>query len=91
MDKKRKAITKIFKDIGFSINIQTNLKEIDFLDVTLNLQNYTYRSYKKPNNKLLLHPLIIENIHRKSSNSYQIPSLKDKKFFQPRKFQCSES
>ena len=91
MDKKRKAITKIFKDIGFSINIQTNLKEVDFLDVTLNLQNYTYRSYKKPNNKLLLHPLIVENIHRKSSNSYQIPSLKDKKFFQPRKCQCSES
>ena len=41
MDKKRKIITKIFNDIGFSIDIQTNLKEIDFLDVTLNLQNYT--------------------------------------------------
>ena len=53
MNKKRKTIIKIFKGIGFSIDIQTSLKEIDFLDVTLNLQNRTYRSYKKPNDKLL--------------------------------------
>ena len=53
MDKKRKTIIKIFKDIGFSIDIQTNLKEVDFLDVTLNLQNGTYCPYEKPNNKLL--------------------------------------
>ena len=31
MDRKRKAIIKISKDIGFSIGIQTNLKEVDFL------------------------------------------------------------
>ena len=53
MDKKRKAIIKIFKHIGFSIDIQTNLKEVDFLDVALNLQNGTYRPYKKANVKLL--------------------------------------
>ena len=54
MGKKRKTmIIKIFKNIGLSINIQTNLKEVDFLDVTLNLQNGTYCPYKKPNNKLL--------------------------------------
>ena len=34
MDKKRKPMIKI----GFSIDIQTNLKEVDFLDVTLNLK-----------------------------------------------------
>ena len=51
--KKRKTTIKIFKDIGFSIDIQTNLKEVDFLDVTLNLQNGTYRPYKKPDDKLL--------------------------------------
>ena len=53
MDKKGKTIIKIFKDIGLSIDIQTNLKEVDFLDVTLNLQNGTYRPYKKANDKLL--------------------------------------
>ena len=30
MDKKRKTIIKISKDIGFSIDVQTNLKEVDF-------------------------------------------------------------
>ena len=51
-DKVRKNI-RIFEDIGFSLEIETNLKEVDFLDVSLNLQNGTYRPYKKPNNKLL--------------------------------------
>ena len=31
MDRKRKTIIKIPKDIGFSIDIQTNLEEVDFL------------------------------------------------------------
>ena len=35
MEKKRKTIIKISKDIGFSIDVQTNLKEVDFLDVTI--------------------------------------------------------
>ena len=65
MDKKRKTIINIFQDIGLSIDIQTNLKEVDFIDVTLNLQNDTYHPYKKPNDKLLCidsssnHPLQI--------------------------------
>ena len=41
MDKKRKTIIKILKDIGFSIDIKTNLQELDFFDVTLNLLNGT--------------------------------------------------
>ena len=76
IDKKRKTIIKIFKDIGFSIDIQANLKEVDFVDVTLNLQNGTYRPYKKPNAKLLT-STHCRTIHHKSSNNYQIPSLKD--------------
>ena len=48
MDKKRKTIIKIFKDI---VSIETNLKEVNFLDVTLNLQNG--RPNKKANDKLL--------------------------------------
>ena len=65
MDKKRKTIIKIFKDIGFSIEIKTNLKDADFLDVTLNLQNGTYRRYRKPNDKLLY-------IHSSSNHPPQI-------------------
>ena len=46
MDKKKKTIIKIFRDLRFSIDIQTNLKEVHFLDVTLNLQNGTYYPYR---------------------------------------------
>ena len=52
-DKVRKNIIRVFKDIGFSLEIKTNLKEVDFLDVSLNLRNGTYRPYKKPNDRLL--------------------------------------
>ena len=88
MEKKRKTI--IFKDIGFSIDIQTNLKEVDFFDVTLNLQNDTYRLCKKPNEKLLyIHSS--SNHPRKSSNSYQIPSLKDcRKILPSKKFSIQQ-
>lgn len=53
MDKTRKNIAEIFKKIGLQINIVTNLKGIDFLDVTFDLTNVRFRPYKKPNVKLL--------------------------------------
>ena len=65
IDEKIKTIIKIFKCIGFSIDIQTNLKEVDFLDATLNLQNGTYRRYKRANDKLLY-------IHSSSNHPPQI-------------------
>ena len=47
LDKKRKPIIKIFKDIVLilDIGVQTDLKEEDFYDVTLKLQNGTYHPY----------------------------------------------
>ena len=91
MNKKRKTIIKIFKEIGFSIDIQTNLKEVDFLDVTLNLQNGTYRPCKKPNDNLLYihsssnHPpqtikqlpnYIIDRLSKNSSNQEMFNTAK---------------
>ena len=52
-DQIRKDIIKIFKDAGFKIEIKTNLHIVDFLDVTFNLLDETYRPYKKPNDQLL--------------------------------------
>ena len=52
-DKIRKTIISIFKNINFKTEIVTNLTEVDFLDVTFNLENNTYRPYKKPNDKLI--------------------------------------
>ena len=52
-DKIRKKIINIFKNIDFKIEIVTNLVEVDFLDITFNLENNKYRPYKKPNDKLV--------------------------------------
>ena len=51
-DKIRKKIIHVFKDNGFSIDIVTNLVEINVLDVTFNLRNGSYQPYKKPNDEL---------------------------------------
>ena len=56
------TVINIFKDIGISIDIRTHLK-VDFTKVTLNIQNGTYRSYKKSNDNLCY---ILQAIHYKS-------------------------
>ena len=52
IDRIRKNVMKIFKELGFKIEIKTNLKISDFLDVMFNLTKDTYRPYKKPNDPL---------------------------------------
>ena len=52
-DKIRKQIVKLFKDVGLQLEIDTNLKQVDFLDVTLNLNTDLYSPYRKPNETLL--------------------------------------
>ena len=44
----KKDFVKIFKDKGLDIVIQCNLKITDYLDVTLNLTDGTYKPYRKP-------------------------------------------
>ena len=53
IDRTRKSIIKIFKDVGFGTDIETNSKGVDFLDITFNLNNGIYKPYKKPNDRLL--------------------------------------
>ena len=53
IDRVRKNVTQLFKDIGFLIDIKTNLKILNFLDITFNLNNATFKPYKKPNDSLL--------------------------------------
>ena len=47
------GLLKIFKEIGFKIEIQTHLQIVNFLDVTFNLATGTYRPYKKANDPSL--------------------------------------
>ena len=50
IERKRKAIIKLFKIYGLNIRIQTNLKIVNFLDVKMNLDTGTCRPYGKPDN-----------------------------------------
>ena len=47
----KKQITKIFKDNGLRITTKTNVKIVNFLDVTLNLNDSSYKPFTKPDNK----------------------------------------
>ena len=49
----REDIIEIFKNAGFKFEIKTNLHIVDFLDITFNLSDETYKPYKKPNDQLL--------------------------------------
>ena len=53
INQQHKKIIKLFKEIGFKIDIETNSKIVDLLDLTFNVINGSYKPYKKPNNTLL--------------------------------------
>ena len=46
VDRVRKNTIQTFKDVDFLIDIETNLKIVDFLDITFNLNNGTFKPYK---------------------------------------------
>ena len=52
-DKMRTIIIKIFKEVGYQLEIKTNFKKAEFLEVTLNLITGLYTPYKKPDDNLL--------------------------------------
>ena len=49
----KKDITRRFKEYGLKITIQSNLKSVNYLDVTFNLANGSYCPYRKPNDEPL--------------------------------------
>ena len=46
----KKCIIQIFKDNALNIEINCNLKSVDYLDVTFDLNDGTYKPFNKPNN-----------------------------------------
>ena len=48
IQRRRKAIIKLFKECGLNITIPTNFTIVNFLDVEMNLDTGTYRPYRKP-------------------------------------------
>ena len=57
----RKALVKIFADNNFTITYKVNVKETEFLDVLLNLDNRSFRPFKKKNDET-------KYVHAKSSH-----------------------
>ena len=48
-EKFKKDIQKLFKENELDIVIQCNLKTVNYLDVTVNLENSAYRPYQRDN------------------------------------------
>ena len=71
-DKVRKKIISILKSTDLGIEIRTNLTEVNFLDVTFNLERNAYRLYKKHEHTSTPHQII----HHKSLNTSLKPSVK---------------
>ena len=70
-ERAKKDIIKSFQELGLRITIQTNLKVVNFLDVTFNLCNGKYYPYRKPNDK----PLYINRLsNHPSSILRQLPA-----------------
>ena len=49
-DKRRKDFSKILGELGLQITAQSNLKIVNYLDVTLNLSTGKFCPYRKPDN-----------------------------------------
>ena len=69
MERFRKKLFSLFRQEGLSITAETNLLQVDFLDVTLNLEDGSFKPFSKPNeeityvSKLSNHPpLVLKNI-----------------------------
>ena len=59
-DKTRKEYHQLFKENGLSLEIECNLKTVNYLDITLHLNTGTYKPYHKPSDEILY-------IHAKSN------------------------
>ena len=75
-EKIKKNIQKIFKENKLDIVIKCNMKLVNYLDVTLNLNNSNYKPYHKPDNEILY-------IHKDSNHPpnilNQIPTSVEKR------------
>ena len=83
----KKNIQKIFKDHGLDIIIQCNMKVVNYLDVTFDLSDGTYKPYAKPNNEIkYIHknsnhpPSVIRQIPLSIESRLSTLSLNEKKF-----------
>ena len=71
-ERAKKKIAEIFKSHGLKITIECNLQQVDFLDVTFNLQTGKFWPYRKPNDT----PLYIHHESNHPPNiTKQLPTM----------------
>ena len=61
MEKIKKRLQKVFKNDGLDVIIECNMKVVNYLDVTFNLNDGTYRPYKKTDN--IIHYIQVDSNH----------------------------
>ena len=78
LERIKKNLQKTFKNFGLEIVAESNLKIVNYLDVTLNLNNGSFKPYHKPDdiiqyiNKESNHPpSIIEHLQHLLKNAFQ--------------------
>ena len=76
-EKLKKEFQKLFKEKDLDIIIQCNLKITNYLDITLNLNDGSYRPYRKPNEET---NYILINSDHQASIIKEIPRSIEKKF-----------
>jgi hypothetical protein len=67
----KKDLCKIFAHQGLKMTINANKKAVNFLDVTLNLNDHSYRPYTKPNSRTLC----AQRIEPSSTNYWQYTTI----------------
>ena len=84
-DKRRKYLSSFFKsEFGLKITAKANLKIVNFLDITFDLTNGTYKPYRKPNDE----PLYINRLsNHPPSIIRQLPSSINKRI---NKLSCNQ-
>ena len=78
-EKLKKKFQKLFKEKDLDIIVQCNLKITNYLDVTLNLNDVSYRPYRKPNEEAnYIH--INSDYHHQSLTNFHDQFKKDSQF-----------
>ena len=85
VERTSKAIRKLFSKHGFNITIETGQKRVEFLDIILDLNNDTYRPYKKENSETVY-------VHKQSNHpeyiKREIPRMVNKRLNNLSKIKC---
>ena len=85
----RQAIIEVFKKHGLKITILTGLAKVNFLDVTLDLENGIHKPYRKPGDKPLYvnaasnHPSAILKNFRLGINKILVELSSNEQVFGP--------